>query len=148
MLVLVRIFAASKLLFILNWSKLMSKDVVILLIRNCDGILAGISSITSVASERNVFRVNSSSLICSDYWCCCSVKFINYSSSCSKIWSDLSNFAWSLVSKQSSEDKDSEVIVTILFSIYSYENLFGSILCSHLNSISCSYCFSKHWLDG
>ena len=87
-------FSASKLLFIQSWSKFLSKDVVILLISNCDGSLTDISLITSVVSERHDFF---------------------------------------------------ELIVTILFSIYSYENLFGSILCSHLNSISCSYCFSKHW---
>ena len=82
-------FSASKLLFIQSWSKFLSKDVVILLIRNCDGSLTDISLITSVVSERHDFFeliVTSYSSIHFDSWCCCSMKSTNYSSGCSKIW--------------------------------------------------------------
>ena len=47
------IFSYSKLLFILSGSKLVSKDVVILKIRNCDGRSTDISLINSVAPERH-----------------------------------------------------------------------------------------------
>ena len=117
---------------------------------NCDEILTDISFITSVASDRyGVFEllVISSSSICYDSWLCCSMKSINSSSGCSKIWSDLSNFAWSLVSNQYSEDIVSKLRVTILFLIFSDENLFGSIFFSPLNSINYSSGCSKLWLD-
>ena len=107
--------------------------------------------IASVASERHgVFEmiVTSSYSIYCYYWCCCSIKSINYYSSCSKFWSDLSNLAWILVSKNYSEDKDSEVRVTILFSMCYDEKLFGYICFSPLNSINSSYLFSKLGLDG
>ena len=45
-------FAASNLLFILSGSKFLSKDAVILVIRNCDGIFEHILLITSVAYDR------------------------------------------------------------------------------------------------
>ena len=63
-----------------------------LVIRNCDGSLTDIPLITLVDSDRQgVFelRVISSSSIYFDSWCCCSMKSINSSSDCSKIWSDL-----------------------------------------------------------
>ena len=44
--------------------------------------------------------------------------------------------AWILVSNQSSEDKVSGVRMTILFSICSDDNLFGSISCSLLTFIN------------
>ena len=53
-------------LFILSGSKLLSKDVVISEIWNCDGIFTDVSLVTSVASERHsVFEliVTSSSSI-------------------------------------------------------------------------------------
>ena len=60
-------FAASKLLFILSGSKFLSKNIVIIVIINCDESLNDISLINSVASERHgVFelRVTSYSSIC------------------------------------------------------------------------------------
>ena len=144
-------FAASKLLFALIWSNFLSKGVVILVISNFDGSLTNISLIISVASERHgVFylRVTSSSSIFSDSWCCCYIKSIHSSSRCSKFWSYLSNLAWILVSKQSSEDKVSEGRVTILFPMCSDENIVGYICCSTLNSISYSSGFSNPWLYG
>ena len=118
------IFSASKMFFILSWSKLLSKDVVIVVIGHCDGSLTGIPLIDSVSSERHsVFELilTSSSSICYDSWCCCSMKSIIFSSGSSNSWSDLSNLVWSLVSNQSSENNVSEVRVTILFSMFSDE---------------------------
>ena len=103
-----------------------------LVIRNFDGSLADTSLITLLASERHgIFelRVTTSS-ICSDYRCYCYMKSINSSSGCSKLLSYLSSMAWILVSNNSSEDKPLELRVTILFSMCSYENLFGSIFFS------------------
>ena len=51
------------------------------------------------------FKRNQLFLICFGYWWCCSKKTINSYTICSKIWSDLSNLACSLVLKQSSEDE-------------------------------------------
>ena len=101
-------FSASIMVFILCWSKLLSKDAGILKIRHCDVSLTDISFITSVAYYRHgvsELRVTNYSSICFDYWCCFSMTFINYSSGFSKIWSYSSNLALSLVSMQSSEDE-------------------------------------------
>ena len=91
-------------------------------------------------------RGTSSYWICFDYWCCCYIKSINYSSVCSKIWSYLSNLAWSLVSNQSSEDEFSEVRLSTSFSMCYSENFFGSICCFPFNSIYFSSGCSKIWL--
>ena len=63
------ILLTSITLFIISGSKLLSMDVVILEIRNCDGSLTDISLITSAASDRNgvsEVRVTSYSSICFD----------------------------------------------------------------------------------
>ena len=77
-------FTASKLLFILSWSKLLSKDVVTLVISNFYGSLADISLITLVASERHsVFELGlTTSSICHDSWSCCYMKSAYSSSGC------------------------------------------------------------------
>ena len=63
-------------------------------------------------------------------------------------WSNLSNLAWSLVSKQYSEDEVSEVRVSTSFVICSDENFYGSICCFPFNSINYSSFFPKIWSDG
>ena len=50
--------------------------------------------------------------ICFDYWCYFFMESINSSSGCLNILSDLSILAWSFVSKQSSKDGVSEVMVS------------------------------------
>ena len=81
-------FSDSYMLFILSGSKLSSKDVVILVISNCDGILKGIYLITSVDSDRcGVFelRVTNYSSISFDSCFYCFVTSVNRFSGCSKI---------------------------------------------------------------
>ena len=87
-------------------------------------------------------------LICFDFWCCCYMKLINYSSGCSKIWSDLSNLAWSLVSKWYPQDEVSEARVSTSFSMFYNEDFLGPIFCFLLNSINYYSCFSKFWSNG
>ena len=76
----------------------------------------------------------------------------HYSSGCSKIWLDLSNLAYSLVSRQSSEDEVSEVRVINSFLICAGEKVFGSTCFSPLNSINFLLVFQsfdqmeKYWL--
>ena len=84
-------------------------------------------------------------LICFDFWCCCSMKLINCSSGCSIIWSDLSNLAWSLVSKWYPEDEVSEARVSTSFSMCYNEEFLGSIYRFLLNYINYYSCFSKLW---
>ena len=116
-------FAASILLFISIYSKFSSKYVGILEIHfsctsNCDGNLTDISLCTSVDSERHSLSeliVTSYFSICVGSLCCCSMKYINSSYGCSKLWSYLSNLDFSLVSKQFSVDEVSELIVSTSF---------------------------------
>ena len=77
----------------------------------------------------------------------CSMISINSSSGCSKIWSDLSNLAWSLVSNQSTEDEVSEVRVSTSFLMCYFDNFFGPICCFPLNFINSSFGCSNFWLD-
>ena len=123
-------FSASIMLFILSCSKLLSKDARILEIwfsctRNFDGSFSDISLITSVVSEwRDIYEFRSTSefLICFNFWFCCSMRSINSSSDFLECWSDLSNLAWSLVSKWYSEDEVSWAISRTLFWMCSDED--------------------------
>ena len=97
--------------------KNLPKDVVILEILNCDGILTDISLITSVYSDRHgsfEMRVTSFSPICFNSWCCFYIKSINASSGSLKISLDGESMARNFLSKWSYEDIFSEVIVSIL----------------------------------
>ena len=113
--------------------------------------MTDISLRNSVASERQsvyVLRGTSSFSICFDSLCCFTLKDINDNCCCSKIRSDLSNLAWSLVSKWPSEGEVSEARVSNSFSICSDEKWFGYICCFTLSSINSSSCFYKLWSDG
>ena len=76
------------------------------------------------------------------------LNFINYSSCFSKLWSDEKILAWDFISKWSSEDGCSEVIVNTPFWKCSDGNRFYYMCCFSLKYINYSSGCSKNWLDG
>ena len=79
---------------------------------------------------------------------CFPLNSINSSSCFSKIWSGGEILAWNFLSKWSSKDGCSEVMVSTSFWMCTYENLFNSSWCFPFNSINSSSCFFKLWPDG
>ena len=106
-------FVTSILLFKIIFSNFLSNYSGILEIcfsctMNCGEKMDNFSFRNSVASKRHIVSElieTSSFSICFYYWCYSSLKYINYSCYCLKIWSYISNLAWNLVSKRSSEDE-------------------------------------------